>query len=116
MASKGINITQLAASLGYSPQQARSIRDIHIVGATHQITVTRFVQNPGRDEPARVYPVDYDPEVDPQEGIGAVVADDIFRFKANDSFTTGATEYLRLPKATVQVLARMQWGSISDPE
>lgn len=111
MASKGINFVQLAASLGYTIEQARSIRDIHIVGATHQITVTRFVQKPSSETPCRVYPDNYDPDVDPEFGIGAVVADDIFRFKANDSFQSGKTEYLRLPKATIQVLADMQWGN-----
>ena len=112
MTIRTLDVIALAGLLGYTHAQALSIRDIQIDGPTNRVTVTRFVQHPGSQEPRKATPDNYDPEVDNLDGVSALVASDIFRYTPAPSVNIDrpAPEYLRLPRATVKVLEKMQWG------
>ena len=110
MATRTVDIYALGALLGYTPAQMSSVRDIHIAGDTHQVTVTRFVQDPGSQPPRRTVPKDYDAESDNHCGVGPLVANDIFGFRPSTQHCPVAPEYLVLPKTVVTALAKMQWG------
>lgn len=118
MAIRQVDIYAIGAALGYTPGQTRSIHSIQIFGQDHKAIVTRFVQNPGTREPAKTISLgdtfkETNEIIDFVETYGApaLVADDIFRYQAIQPEVVPEYDNLKMSKAAVQALKKLQWGT-----
>ena len=103
MAIRTVDIFAIGRALGYADAQTRSIESLDIDGSRRQVTVTRFVGDP--DTGNKVLPHGVE-----GKDVSALLADDIFSFTpAGHSVPAVAAENVRMSKAAVEALKRMQW-------
>lgn len=111
--TRKIDMIAVAELLGYTAGEANSIRDIRISGNEHQVTVTRYVQDPGSLTPRKVLDFrETDAHDGPARTNDPIVIDDIFRYDAirpapSDPFPQPV--YVGLSRTVVAALKRQQW-------